>query len=376
MPEREEILALPLYEEYSIHYMCLIGWMYRYIDDYPEMVERQADRIARKTRLMGAKYLRSFLMNGSRHPTEQYIQDALPWEMVKVDGVLKVDFSTKNLKWWRCAGILERACRNWKVFHRPTLNMARYNDDIYDRRFNVQGIHGFWRPAALKVQSQFAVDYLLFQKSFRVHNWKPTVEFCNEPMHGGNWEFGAIIADWHLALFRAIQHLTTIDRCWTTSSGSEFAHANFVGPEWNATLGRWFGFKEFIRRLVKPDYHCVTDLQTLLASGFLFGLGSAWRHFCINEDGADSGSYHPIPWTPYSLANKQESKDMLEYAITMAKKYRKKLYYTSFVMDCLRQDVNDLYNGKPIAKEEFDDFAQIKWGRLKAYMEVRQELGY
>jgi len=80
--------------------MCLAGWGYRNIDEHPSLVHQQIYEVARRTRIAGAKYLRSFLMNGSRKKSEKYIMDALPWIMVTDDGRRKIDFDVPNMKWW------------------------------------------------------------------------------------------------------------------------------------------------------------------------------------------------------------------------------------------------------------------------------------
>jgi len=360
--DRKEILALPKYEEYAIHFMGLPGWIYRNIDDKPDEVQHQLNWLVRRVREMGARYLRTFLMNGSRKASEKYMMDCLPWKLKKTAGGLKTDFKSHNEKFFEVIDLIEKTCKYWQIQHRPTMLMDRYNYDVFREV-------GFWSPKGLELQQHYFIDVLERQKKHRAKNFKPTFEIMNEPFHHGSWEFGAKIADHHLALFRAVEDLTRIDRVWTCSGTSEFAHAQLVEPQWFASLGRWLGSEEFRSRKIKPEWHGVSTLQTLFRADFEKGVGSGWRHQCYNEDGSDDGSYRPIPWTDHRLANRRELFDMLWYAIRESRKHRKKFYFTAFAMDCLKQDPKD-----GVAKEEFWDIPGFKWSRYAAYKAVREEL--
>ena len=367
-PDKSEVLKLPVWDEFRIHYMALPGWAYRNIDTNPNMVYQQIYELARRTRIAGAKYLRTFLINGSRKPTEKYIMDAIPWNMVKQGGVKKVDFESSNTKYWDVVSIIEEACKYWNIHHLPTFWMDRYNYDVFQRDNNVQKIHGFWESVTVPIKVKFMKDYLNMQKQVRKDTkYEGSFEFINEPIHSGDHALGFKIADHHLELWRGIQNLTKIGNAMTCSRGSEFAHANFVDED-TKTFSRSFGSAEFASRDIIPEYHSVSTLKGLLVD-FDHGLGSGWRHLAYNEDGADDGSYNPIPWTPFRLADPQEFYEMIKYGHTKARKRNKRFIITAFMMDCLRQDVND----NNIAKEEFDpqqiDF--MNWDRPNQYRQMR-----
>lgn len=252
-PDRKEILALPLYDEYRIHYMGLAGWAYRNIDENPDMVRQQIYEIARRTRKAGAKYLRSFLINGSRKASERYIMDALPWEMVIKDGRKVIDFDTINEKYWDVLEIIEEATKYWGIQHQPTFGMSRYNADIFNMQNNVQGIHGEWSDGSIPVMANFMRSFMNMQIGLRNPTFLPTFEFKNEPICWGNHPLGHIIADYHLKLWRGVEDLTEIRRAVTCSGQCEWAHANFVGKEF--IDGRWFGSEEFKDRKVTAEWH-------------------------------------------------------------------------------------------------------------------------
>ena len=371
-PDRKEILALPRYDEYSIHYMGLAGWAYRNIDENPDMVRQQIYEVARKTRIAGARYLRSFLINGSHKPSERYIMDALPWEMVIKDGRKKIDFKKQNDKYWGVVKIIEEACIYWRIQHQPTFGMERYNADIFDKDNNIQGIHGEWSDESIPIMVKFMRDFMFMQKAMRRPGmFLPTFEFKNEPICWGNHKKLAMVADYHLALWRGVEDLTEIRRAVTCSGGCEGAHANFV--ERHYFDGKWYGNDEFKSRKVKPEWHGVSDLQSLNNSGFEAGIGSGWRHLSVNEDGSDSGSYSPIPWTGFKLANPKELYNMQYHGHTECARRNKKFYFTCFMLDCLRQDKAD----NMIAKEEFDpeQLEFMNWDRPNQYKQMRKDVG-
>jgi len=369
-PDRAEILKTPIYNELRIHYMCLAGWAYRNIDEHPSLVHQQIYEIARRTRIAGAKYLRSFLINGSRSPKEKYIMDALPWEMVIKNGRKVIDFDSRNVKYWEVVKIIEQACMYWGIQHLPTFWMERYNDDIFNRDNNVQKIHGFWRDETVSIKVGFMREFMNMQKVLRNLTFLPPFEFINEPLCWGNHDKGAIVADHHLDLWHGVEDLTQIRKAMTCSGGCDFAHANFVEKHWFD--GRYYGSDEFKSRKIIADYHGASTLQSLYNENFEHGLGSAWKHLSFNEDGSDSGSYSPIPWTPFRLANAGELYTMLRYGHTHCQERNKKFYHTVFMLDCLRQDKDD----NMIAKEEFDpeQLESMNWKRAGAYKKMREEL--
>ena len=369
-PDRTEILATPLYNELRIHYMGLAGWAYRNIDEHPNMVHQQIYEVARRTRLAGAKYLRSFLINGSRAASERYIMDVLPWEMVIKDGRKIIDFGIPNDKYWDVSKIIEEATKYWGIQHQPTFGMSRYNADIFNMQNNAQGIHGEWSGASIPIMIKFMRDFMLMQKGLRNPTFLPTFEFKNEPICWGNHPLGHIIADYHLAIWRGVEDLTEIRRATTCSGGCEWAHANFVGPEF--IDGRWFGSDEFKDRKVTAEWHGVSSLQSLYDKGFINGLGSGWKHLAFNEDGSNSGSYSPIPWTQFKLANSEELYDMQHHGHTECLRKGKRFFHTVFMLDCLRQDKND----NMIAKEEFDpkQLEVMNWDRTIQYSRMRADL--
>lgn len=371
-PDRQEVLDLPVWGEFRVHYMGLPGWGYRNLDENPDMVYQQIYEVARRTRISGAKFMRTFLMNGKRSAGERYMMDALPWEMVKEDGVKKVDFSTYNEKYWKVLEIIEQACKYWKIHHQPTFWMDRYNYDIFNRDFNVQGIHGFWEDTTVPVKVDFMKGFLQMQRIQRNKpDYQGTFEFINEPTHGGNHQFGGQIADHHLDLWRGIEDFTVIENAMTCSRGSEFAHANFV-EENCEDFNRCFGSDEFASRGIKPEYHGVSTLQTLM-DDLGYGIGSAWRWLLYNEDGADDGDYSPIPWTSFRLASASQVFDTMWYGHTECQAHGKKFFFTAFMMDVLRQDKQD----NNIAKEELDpeQIEFMNWERPNQYRAMREDLG-
>ncbi|MBW2106695.1 MAG: hypothetical protein JRI26_11920 [Deltaproteobacteria bacterium] len=336
-PDRAEILKTPIYNELRIHYMCLAGWGYRNIDEHPSLVHQQIYEVARRTRIAGAKYLRSFLMNGSRKPNEKYIMDALPWKMVIKNGRKIIDFDSRNVKYWEVVKIIEQACMYWGIQHKPTFWMERYNDDIFNRDNNVQKIHGFWTDETVPVKVAFMREFMNMQKVLRNPTFLSPFEFINEPLCWGNHDKGAIVADHHLDLWRGVEDLTEIRRAMTCSGGCDFAHANFVEKQKHWFDGRYYGSYEFKDRAITADFHGASTLQSLYNENFEHGLGSAWKHLSFNEDGSDSGSYSPIPWTPFRLANAAELYDMQYHGHTESRKRNKKFFHTVFMLDRIRR---------------------------------------
>ncbi len=102
----------------------------------------------------------------------------------------------------------------------------------------------------------------------------------------------------------------------------------------------------------------------------MIGLTSGWNHLIFSEDGADEGSFSPLPGTPFRQGNKKEVKAMLKYAISECHARGKKFYFTAFPMDVLHKDPDD-----DIYKEEFFNQRRIKWSRMEAFPEVMKELG-
>lgn len=368
-------LALPQYKEYAIHYMGLPGYVYRHLRDAPRETIDKVYELARLTREAGADALRTFMMNGSRARSEKYMFEALPWQMVKGSWqgkqVKQIDFSQRNDYYFECCQVIEDACKYWDIKHRPTIWMDRYNYDIFDERFNVQGVNGFRSAHAQKIKINFMIDYFMFQMSIRGIKYDSTFEIENEPTHHRNHELGGLIADQNLEMFRALQDLgMQIEDLWTCSGGSEFSHANFVGEDCE-TFNRCFGSDEFKSRLVKPEYHEVSTLQSLWDANFDHGLSSGWKQLCFNEDAANVGSYSPIPWTNYKLGNYVEVFDMLDVALRECKAHRgKRFFFTMFMMDCLELDEAD-----GIAKETYL-LHEMNWKRTKAYPDVRKHLGW
>ena len=373
-PDRKEILSLKPFPEYSIHYMGLAGWAYRNIDTDPDMVYQQIYELARRTRKARAKFLRTFLINGSRKKGEEYMMDALPWGMVIKDGRRKIDFDRINLVWWDVVEIIEEACKYWGIEHRPTFRMERYNQDIFHFDNNVQKIHGEWSDKSAEVTIKFMRDFMQMQKDVRNNpNYKSPFEFFNEPLCWGDHVKLGAVADYHLKMWRGVEDLTTINRAVTCSRGCEGAHANFV--EKHFFDGRYYGVSpEFDDRKVKPEYHGVSTLQSLYsAGGFIAGLGCAKFDLSYNEDGhGEDGSYSPIPWTNFNLANAEELYEMQYHGHTESQRRGKRFNHTVFMMDCLRRDKQD----KMIAKEEFDpeQIAHMNWERTMQYRKMREDL--
>jgi len=372
--ERQAVLAEPVFEELGVHFMGLPGWIYRNLREYPNQTKTTVYELARQVRLAGGKYLRTFLMNGSRQPHERYMMDALPWEMVKVveggNQLRKVDFESVNEYYYECCAVIEEAVKYWKIHHRPTFYMDRYNNDIFDPRFNIQGVNGYRSDGALAYKGKFIYDYMDFQHKFRAEDYKHAWEIENEPFHHGNHQLGAVIADQNLAMFRwAERHGARIDETMTCSGSSEFSHANFVEEEYFPGLGRTFGSDEFASRKVKPEWHSVSTLDDLLYKmDWNSALASGWRHLCNNEDGADSGSYNPVPWSPFRLANYAESVEMCMFAITSASARGKRWFFTYFMMDSLQVDPDD-----GVVKETYD-LSKMDFKRIHAFKDVRLDL--
>jgi len=280
-------------------------------------------------------------------------------------------------RYWKVLKIIEEACKYWRIHHQPTFWMDRYNYDIFNRDFNVQGIHGFWEDTTVPVKGEFMRNFFQMQRDVRNQDYQGPFEFVNEPIHGGNHEYGGQIADHHLALWREIENMTVIGNGMTCSRGSEFAHANFVGEHWFESLNRTFGSEEFESRDIKPEYHGVSTRQALI-DDIWSGVGSGWRWLAYNEDGSnpEDGEYNPIPWTPFRLASAPQFYDTMYFGHTTAEDYGKTYIQTAFMMDCLRQDQNDKDNqGRPIAKEEFDpeQLEHMNFERPDMYRAMRED---
>ena len=369
-PDHKEVLKLETFQELKIHYMGLPGWAYRNIDENLDMVKQQIYEVAKRTRIAGAEYLRTFIMNGSRKVKEKYVMDAIPWEMINKDGRKVIDFNLNNIKYWNVLEIIEQACMYWKIQHMPTFWMERYNDGIFTGINNVQNVHGFWTDETLPIKIKFMRDFMDMQKALRSEKYLSPFEFINEPLCWGNHTKGAVVADHHLALWRGVEDLTVIRKAMTCSGGCDFAHANFTGKHWFD--GRYYGSDEFKDREIIADFHSASELQSLYDVGFIHGLGSAWKHLSFNEDGSNTGSYSPIPWTKFKLANAVELYDTLHHGHTECQKKNKKFFFTIFMLDCLRQDKLD----NMIPKEEFDpkQILQMNWDRTLQYRKMREEL--
>jgi hypothetical protein len=363
-PDREKIKSTPFYEELALHFMGLVGYVYRNLKTDTEKTITTVYDCVRGARKNGVRYVRSFLINGSRKPSEMYMADALPWPTVNG----KIDLSKTNEYYWECVRIVEQACKYWHCIHRPTFFMDRYNEDIFHRDNNHQGVHGYRSKEALNFKKHFMKSYIYYQKNELGNRSNSTFEIENEPYHR-NWVEGANIADDNLAMWRAVESLnlgSTIADVWTCSGTSEFSHANFVEPQTMIIGGkeRTFGSEEFRSRKVKPEYHGVSTLASLKKLDWDRALRSGWKHVCNNEDGANDGSYNPIPWTNYRQANYEELLEMCEHAIRTSRAKNKRWYFTMFAMDCLTQD-----NG--VAKETYD---RINWHRYGAYKQARLKL--
>jgi hypothetical protein len=367
--ERQAVLDMPVYNELRVHHMGLPGFVFRGLNDNAEHTQDTVYELVRQTRMAGGKFFRTFMMNGSRKAGEMYMFDALPWEMEKVmvEGrqVKKVNFDRRNQYYFDCCGVIERACKYWKIHHMPTFWMDRYNYDIFKPGFNMQGVNGYRSEAALDVKCQFIDDYMKYQHEYRPDNYFHPWEIENEPFHLGNHELGATIADQNLVMYRhAEANGADIAYMHTCSGGSEFSHANFVGEHWFASLNRFFGSDEFADRKVKPEWHGVSTMATLMAD-LGSGLGSGWPHLCYNEDGADDGSYNPLPNSEFRQASYDELVDSMWYGITETRKRNKKFIFTMFMMDCLSIDPVD-----GVLKETYD-FNRMNFHRIHAYKDAR-----
>lgn len=366
--ERDAVLAMPVYDECRIHYMALPGYIYRNLKTDPERTRNKVYELVRQARIAGCKYVRTFLINGSRAPTERYIMDAIPWEMSSVDGTRKIDYTKRNDYYFECCGVIEEACKYWKVHHQPTFFMDRYNYDVFDSRFNVNGVRGYRSLEALDVKCQFIYDYMEFQHNYRPADYKHCWEIENEPFHNQDHTLGLIIGHQNLKMFRAAErHGTRIHETMTCSGTSEFSHVELI-EENCETFSRCVGSDEFKDRDVKPEWHSTSTLDSLLATEFMHGVGSGWRHLCNNEDGADAGSYNPIPWTSFKQGNYDELCEMINFAITATRSRGKRWIFTFFAMDCLEIDPDD-----GIAKETYN-LSRMYWHRYHAYRDTRQDL--
>lgn len=357
---KEEVratLAQPQFTEYAVHWMGLPGYIYRNLKQHPTKTKKMVYELARLTRDSGAYAFRTFLINGSRKASERYMMDALPWKMKPEGGVRKIDFSIRNQYYFDCLKLIDEACAFWHIVHRPTYWMNMYNKDVFDERFNFQGVHGYRSDQAQKIKIQFMIDYTKAQVAVYGPNYNPTLEIENEPNTIGNRDLGSLLADQYLEMFRALEPLgLKIENTWVCNSMSDFVHANFVGKHY--FHGRYFGSDEFKDRKVKSETHSASTVHSLQNLGFPDAWG-AWPNICLNEDGANDGSYNPIPWTQFRLGNYQEVKMMVETAIRETKARRKTFYFTMFMMDCLTVDPDD---GVP--KETYD---RINADRLYAY---------
>ncbi len=371
--EKDRVHALPWHGKYAIHMMGLPGFIYRNLKIDRKKTIDTVFELIRLAREDGARYIRTFMMNGSRRASERYMKKALPW--VTLPGG-RIDFSQRNDYYFQCCEVIERACKTWHCIHRPTFYMDRYNYDIFRAVNNVQGIEGFRSAGAQAVKIKFMCDYIKFQKNDLHNNSRSTFEIENEPAHHGDHQLGFLMADQNLEMFRAVEALdlgTRINEVWTCSGMSEFQHANFVGRHY--AFGRWFGADEFRTRKVHPEWHGMSTLDSI-QDDLIAGLGSGWRHLAYNSDGANVGSYNPIPWTNFRQASYDELVEMFTFAIMQSHDRGKDFYFTCFAMDCLQQDPID-----NVAKETYD-LSKMDWstdnyrGRYSAYRDVVADLGY
>lgn len=377
--EKARVLALPKFPEFAAHLMALTPYVFRFFRDDPKGTTDLVYELIKRLREQGVGVIREFLINGSRKPSERYIFDALPWQMVKRNKRRVIDFTIRNNYYFECCQMIDRACQYWETDHRATLTMDRYNYDIFKPENNVQNISGYRSPEAELIKQSFAIDYL-----GSVIQGRKTLEGENEPAHHGDHYLGLTIARNTHDLFTAIRDapypgLIKIEDFWTCSSGSEFAHAGLVEPHEIIIGGQpvIIGDAEICprpgSRKVKPDYHGQTTLDSVLKSGFAsHGLPSAWWYLCSNEDGgAEDGDYEPLPWAiKLRVASYEQLTETCTFCISSTRDRAKNWFFTAFMMSSLSIDPVD-----GIPKETYDlDRMQPDIERIKAYTDVRLDM--
>ncbi len=372
--EKARVLAIKTYPQFAAHLMGLTGYVYRFFEDDPKGTTDLVYELVKRLREQHVGVIREFLINGSRAPSERYIFDALPWQMVKRNGRKVIDFSLRNAYYFYCAAVVDRACQYWEVDHRACLTMDRYNYDIFKPENNIQNIDGYRSLEAERIKRAFGIDYLR-----SVIKGLPTLEAENEPAHHGDHFLGLTIARNTHALFMTLKGLIKIEDFWTCSSGSEFAHAGLVEPHEFIIGGKPYmiGDAEICPRpkdrKVKPDYHGQTTLSSVLASGFAsHGLPSAWHYLCSNEDGgAEDGDYEPLPWAfKLRVASYEQLKETCAFCMTSTRDRDKDWYFTAFLMTSLSIDPAD-----GIPKETYElDRMQPDIERIGAYGDMREDL--
>ena len=351
------------YEQYGIHFFCVVQYIMNNLDE--PWIDKSIDRLCKKTAKMGAKRLHTFLWNGSLKPSERYCKKAIPWK--RVDG--KVDFSEPNYEFAEALILLDYCAQKHNLDLMLTLFMARYNEDIFKKDKNVQGIDGFYSDEAIEVQKTFARWVIKVMRQYRPGDYKPYVLLMNEPICRGRHEYGAnVIAPWHLKMWRAIEDLTTIDHLWVNSGECEYAHCELVGEFKDPWTGKTLGSDEFKSRKVKPEEHGVSTLDSLLEKKFHHSLKSGWKHLVFSEDGARGGSFR-VPGLGFWQGNYREVKEMLSYAIRECNKKNKRFYFVSFTMSCLKKNQDTGY-----FQEDFRRLNHINWKRMKAYKRVARKV--
>lgn len=361
----DEILALPTFEQYGIHVLVLTNW----IIANPDTADKQTYRLCKKIRKMQAEYLHSFLWNGDPDNEGGYSVPGCPW-IIK-NGV--VDLERPSPLFDDAVELIEKNCRAWRIQHRWTLAMARYNEHWFRKENNKQGIDSMWSPDGFNVYANLARRVIDIQRSVRNASYRPTFLAVNECTHNTQdpyrtkmgWsahEFGECIARWHRALYEVFEDDLPVNRFWVNHSGSEYVHALLVGPHWDPFLKKQMGDPKYASRKVKSEDHGISTKKSLIEGNFYAGLGSGWPSLVINEDGSRDGDYRPLGGShSYRQADAKQSRMMLRFAIRKCDEKNKQLFFVAFVLDHIKTGMEDFSNFK------------WNWARFRSYPNVMNE---
>jgi hypothetical protein len=359
------------YATYDLHFLAVVPWIMKRLDD--PKIEKKVNHLCSRVSSMGAKRLAHFCFNGSPAKSEAYIFHQIPWKLYREDGQWKVDFHGYNEDWFLSLELLEDCCKRNGIHQLPWGLMARYNEWLFDIKNNKQKIHGMLSDDAFPVIEDYYKRIIKSIKSRRnLETYQPNLGAINELSHNGDHKYGLKIANWHLALWRALEKQgISIENFWVDHSHSEYVHAQLVDYHWDPWNNAWIGSDEFKTRKIKSQDHGVSTLKSLYESGFMTGLSSAWPHLCVNEDGANDGSYKIPGLHSYWQANRKELMNMLRFGIGKSLEKNKKFYFTGFVMDSLKVNPETGF-----VEECLDDMKRINWARLRAYPDVmKREFG-
>ena len=290
--------------------------------------------------------------------TNRGSRDGGPWDLDELNPV-----------WWEATEKIKVLAAENGVLLVDVLFPGAYGERPF--RNNTNGVRGEWSEEAKRYQKDYMQRLVnLSHEAYKDTRWKGEIWYrlSNEVAHGGDWDFGKIIARRHRFWYEANQHLVPLDRVINDGSHSDLVYLDLVErSDFPKGSGDWFGDDSFKRRLW-PELHSVSPkrleepvehapvvyfvamfaasddafereagaeldawakatgneetmvrwdlLQTFpekarqaMVPHSLWNLvngGCGWRHWVLSTDGCDSGSGWHIPKTSFRGLTRDE----------------------------------------------------------------------